>query len=54
MLLEIDRITVHYGKSRSIHEVSLNVAERDIVSIIGGQRIGQKYHPKGFGGPHAA
>ncbi len=41
MLLEIDRITVHYGKSLSVHEVSLNVAEGDIVSIIGANGSGK-------------
>jgi branched-chain amino acid transport system ATP-binding protein len=35
MLLEIREMTVHYGKSMAIQEVSLGVVEGAVVSIIG-------------------
>lgn len=41
MLLEMDRVTVHYGKSLAVREVSLNVAEGKIVSIIGANGSGK-------------
>jgi branched-chain amino acid transport system ATP-binding protein len=41
MLLEIKNMTVHYGKSMAIAEVSLEVAEGDVVSIIGANGAGK-------------
>jgi branched-chain amino acid transport system ATP-binding protein len=41
MLLEIRGITVHYGKSMAIEEVSLEVAEGAVVSIIGANGAGK-------------
>ncbi len=41
MLLEIDKITVHYGKSLAIREVSLNISEGSVVSIMGANGSGK-------------
>jgi branched-chain amino acid transport system ATP-binding protein len=41
MLLEIKNMTVHYGKSMAIAEVSLEVAEGAVVSIIGANGAGK-------------
>ena len=41
MLLEVNNITVHYGKSSAIQNVSLEVAEGSIVSIIGANGAGK-------------
>ena len=41
MLLEIKEMTVHYGKSMAIQEVSLEIAERAVVSIIGANGAGK-------------
>jgi len=41
MLLELESITVHYGKSLAIQDVSLKVAEGTIVSIIGANGSGK-------------
>jgi branched-chain amino acid transport system ATP-binding protein len=41
MLLEIKDITVHYGKSMAIQDVSLEVAEGAVVSIIGANGAGK-------------
>jgi len=41
MLLELEGITVHYGKSLAIQEISLKVAEGTIVSIIGANGSGK-------------
>jgi branched-chain amino acid transport system ATP-binding protein len=41
MLLEIENITVHYGKSMAIQGVSLGVAEGSVVSIIGANGAGK-------------
>lgn len=41
MLLEMKKVTVHYGKSLAVHEISLNVDEGDIVSIIGANGAGK-------------
>ena len=41
MLLEIENITVHHGKSLAIKEVSLEVAEGTVVSIIGANGSGK-------------
>ncbi len=41
MLLEVENITVHYGKSIAIQDVSLEVAEGSVVSIIGANGAGK-------------
>jgi branched-chain amino acid transport system ATP-binding protein len=41
MLLEIKEITVHYGKSMAIQDVSLEVAQGAVVSIIGANGAGK-------------
>jgi branched-chain amino acid transport system ATP-binding protein len=41
MLLEVKNITVHYGKSLAIKDVSLEVAEGSVVSIIGANGAGK-------------
>ena len=41
MLLEIKEITAHYGKSMAIEDVSLDVREGSIVSIIGANGAGK-------------
>jgi branched-chain amino acid transport system ATP-binding protein len=41
MLLEVKNITVHYGKSMAIQDVSLEVAEGAVVTIIGANGAGK-------------
>jgi branched-chain amino acid transport system ATP-binding protein len=41
MLLEIKKLTVHYGKSIAVQGVSLGVAEGSVVSIIGANGAGK-------------
>lgn len=41
MLLEVENISVHYGKSMAIEDVSLEVAEESIVSIVGANGSGK-------------
>jgi len=41
MLLEVKNITVHYGKSMALDDVSLEVAEGSVVSIIGANGAGK-------------
>jgi branched-chain amino acid transport system ATP-binding protein len=41
MLLEINNITVHYGKSMAVQDISLGVAEGEVVSIIGANGSGK-------------
>jgi len=40
-LLEADRLTAHYGKSLAIEDVSVQVSEGDVVSIIGADGAGK-------------
>ncbi len=40
-LLEADRLTAHYGKSLAIEDVSVQVSEGDVVSIIGANGAGK-------------
>jgi branched-chain amino acid transport system ATP-binding protein len=41
MLLSVKHITVHYGKSLALDKVSLEVAEGDVVTIIGANGAGK-------------
>ncbi|NLT54646.1 MAG: ABC transporter ATP-binding protein [Actinomycetales bacterium] len=40
-LLEITDLSVHYGRVRAVHEVSLTVAEGEIVTLIGANGAGK-------------
>ena len=50
MLLEIEDITVHYGKSIAIEKVSLHVNEGAVVSIIGANGAGKSTILKALSG----
>jgi len=41
MLLEVKNITVHYGKAEVLKDVSLHVAEKEIVTVIGANGAGK-------------
>ena len=41
MLLEMENITVHYGKSLAVEGISLHIAEGAVVSIIGANGSGK-------------
>lgn len=50
MLLEVKNITVHYGKSIALDDVSLEVAEGSVVSIIGANGVGKSTILKALSG----
>jgi len=50
MLLEVKSITVHYGKSIALDDVSLEVAEGSVVSIIGANGVGKSTILKALSG----
>jgi branched-chain amino acid transport system ATP-binding protein len=50
MLLEVKNITVHYGKSVALDDVSLEVAEGFVVSIIGANGAGKSTILKALSG----
>lgn len=50
MLLEIKELTVHYGKSMAVQEVSLGVGEGAVVSIIGANGAGKSTILRGLVG----
>ena len=50
MLLEVKNITVHYGKSVALDNVSLEVAEGSVVSIIGANGAGKSTILKALSG----
>jgi branched-chain amino acid transport system ATP-binding protein len=41
MLLEVKNITVHYGKSKALDDVSVNISEGSIVGIVGANGSGK-------------
>jgi branched-chain amino acid transport system ATP-binding protein len=41
MLLEIDSVTVHYGKSLAVKDVSIAIPEEQVVSVIGANGSGK-------------
>ncbi|MFC1862659.1 ABC transporter ATP-binding protein [Thermodesulfobacteriota bacterium] len=50
MLLEVKSITVHYGKSIALDDISLEVAEGSVVSIIGANGAGKSTILKALSG----
>jgi len=50
MLLEVKNITVHYGKSIALDDISLEVAEGSVVSIIGANGAGKSTILKALSG----
>jgi branched-chain amino acid transport system ATP-binding protein len=50
MLLDVKNITVHYGKSIALDDVSLEVAEGSVVSIIGANGAGKSTILKALSG----
>lgn len=50
MLLKVDNITVKYGKAIAVEEVSLEVPERKVVSIIGANGAGKSTILKALSG----
>jgi branched-chain amino acid transport system ATP-binding protein len=50
MLLEVKNITVHYGKSIALDDVSLEVADGSVVSIIGANGVGKSTILKALSG----
>jgi branched-chain amino acid transport system ATP-binding protein len=40
-LLDVDRLTVHYGRTPAVHEVSLHVDENEAVALIGPNGAGK-------------
>jgi branched-chain amino acid transport system ATP-binding protein len=50
MLLEVKNITVHYGKSLAVEDISLEVAEGSVVSIIGANGAGKSTILKALSG----
>ncbi|WP_020521219.1 ABC transporter ATP-binding protein [Catelliglobosispora koreensis] len=41
MLLEIDNVTLHYGRIQALHGISLNVNEGEVVALIGANGAGK-------------
>jgi phosphate transport system ATP-binding protein len=40
-LIEIDHVDFHYGRSQALHDVSLNIAEREVTAFIGPSGCGK-------------
>ena len=41
MLLKVNNLTVHYGKAIALHDVSMEVAEGSVVSLVGANGAGK-------------
>jgi ABC-type branched-subunit amino acid transport system ATPase component len=50
MLLNVDTINVHYGSAQVLHDVSINVKERELVCIVGRNGAGKTTLLKTIGG----
>jgi ABC-type branched-subunit amino acid transport system ATPase component len=50
MLLSVDAINVHYGSAQVLHDVSINVKERELVCIVGRNGAGKTTLLKTIGG----
>ena len=50
MLLNVDAINVHYGSAQVLHDVSINVQERELVCIVGRNGAGKTTLLKTIGG----
>jgi ABC-type branched-subunit amino acid transport system ATPase component len=50
MLLNVDGINVHYGSAQVLHDVSINVKERELVCIVGRNGAGKTTLLKTVGG----
>ena len=50
MLLNVDAINVHYGSAQVLHDVSINVKERELVCIVGRNGAGKTTLLKTVGG----
>lgn len=50
MLLNVDAINVHYGSAQALHNVSINVRERELVCIVGRNGAGKTTLLKTIGG----
>jgi ABC-type branched-subunit amino acid transport system ATPase component len=50
MLLNVDAVNVHYGSAQVLHNVSINVKERELVCIVGRNGAGKTTLLKTIGG----
>ena len=50
MLLNVDAVNVHYGSAQVLHDVSINVKERELVCIVGRNGAGKTTLLKTIGG----
>jgi branched-chain amino acid transport system ATP-binding protein len=50
MLLNVSNITVHYGSAEALHDVSIAVAEGEVISVIGANGAGKSTMLKAISG----
>jgi branched-chain amino acid transport system ATP-binding protein len=50
MLLNVDAVNCHYGNAQVLHDVSVSVAERELVCIVGRNGAGKTTLLKTIGG----
>ena len=50
MLLSVDNIKVHYGTAEAIHDISIAVAEGEVISVIGANGAGKSTMLKAISG----